>query len=311
MPNKPDLKGAKVFVTGASGFIGRHLLSALAAAGAAVSTLQHDSSVDTARGEGHRGDLRDAASIERAARSSAPDVIFHLAAFKQRSARIEDFARAIETNVLGSLNLLMAAAALPQLKSIVVIGTAEEYGQNKAPFVETMRELPVNAYSQSKQALTHLCEVLHRLHNLPVVVLRPSIAYGPGQSSDMFLPALIRSLLNNTPFAMTGGAQTRDFIYVSDLVDAMLLAATHAGVAGEVLNIGSGQPVTIATLAQKVAALTGRPELLQLGKLPYRPGEVMDYRVDPAKARRLLGWSPRIDLDAGLAATIEHYRQHA
>jgi nucleoside-diphosphate-sugar epimerase len=311
MQNKPDLKGAKVFVTGASGFIGRHLLSALAAAGAAVSVLQHENSVDATPGTTHRGDLRDAASVTQAVNSSAPDMIFHLAAFKQRSAQIADFARAVETNVLGSLNLFTAAAALPHLKSIVVIGTAEEYGHNAAPFTETMRELPVNAYSQSKQSLTHLCEVLHRLHKLPVVVLRPSIAYGPGQSSDMFLPALIRSLLENAPFAMTGGAQTRDFVYVSDLVDAMLLAATNAGVAGEVLNIGGGQPVTIATLAQKVAALTGRPQLLQLGKLPYRPGEVMDYRIDTAKARRLLGWSPRIDLDAGLAATIEFFRQHA
>ena len=108
MSNKPGLKDAKVFVTGASGFIGRHLLSALATAGAVVSTLQHESSVDAPPGTIHRGDLRDAASVERAVRSSAPDVIFHLAAFKQRSARIEDFARAIETNVLGSLNLLTA-----------------------------------------------------------------------------------------------------------------------------------------------------------------------------------------------------------
>ena len=89
-----------------------------------------------------------------------------------------------------------------------------------------------------------------------------------------------------------------------------LLAATRANVAGEILNVGSGRPVTIAAIAHKVAAITGKPELLQFGKLPYRPGEVMAYSVDPAKTRALLGWSPRIDLEQGLASTIDHFRQH-
>ena len=305
-----DLQDARAFVTGASGFIGQHLLAALAAGGAAISALQHTHAAGTYKVDSHVGDLRDAAFVKRAVQASAPDFIFHLAAFKQRSARIEDFSSALETNVLGSLNLLAAAAALPRLKAIVVMGTAEEYGHNTAPFFETMREQPVSAYSQSKQSLTHLCEVLHHLHGLPVVVLRPTIAYGPGQSTDMFLPALIRSLLTDIPFPMTAGEQTRDFVYVSDVVDAMLLAATRANVAGEILNVGSGRPVTIAAIAHKVAAITGKPELLQFGKLPYRPGEVMAYSVDPAKTRALLGWSPRIDLEQGLASTIDHFRQH-
>lgn len=309
IPGNPDLNGARAFVTGASGFIGRHLVASLAAGGAVVSRLEHQHRSSASPGEVHVGDLRDAAFVARAVQACTPDVIFHLAAFKQRSARIDDFALALETNVLGSLNLFSAAATLPRLKAIVVMGTAEEYGHNVAPFVETMREQPVNAYSQSKQSLTHLCEVLYQLHRLPVVVLRPTIAYGPGQSTDMFLPALIRSLLAGVPFPMTAGGQTRDFVYVSDVVDAMQLAATREGVAGQILNIGSGQPVTIAALAHKVAAITGIPGLLQTGKLPYRPGEVMAYSVDTAKAFALLGWAPRIGLDQGLAATIEHFQR--
>ena len=305
-----DLKGTKTLVTGAAGFIGQHLLAALAAGGAKIATLDHHRSPRDGSSESHVGDLRDAAFVARAVRESAPDLIFHLAAFRQRSTGINDFVRALETNVLGSLHLFAAAAAQSSLKAIVVMGTAEEYGRNAAPFLETMRELPVSAYSHSKQALTHLCEVLHDLHGLPAVVLRPSIAYGPGQSSDMFLPALIRSLLADTPFPMTAGEQTRDFVYVSDVVDAMLLAATGTGLAGQILNIGSGQPVTIAALAHKVAALTGKPQLLQVGKLPYRHGEIMSYTVDTAKARALTGWSPQVGLEKGLAATIDFFRQH-
>jgi nucleoside-diphosphate-sugar epimerase len=307
----PDLRGIRALVTGAAGFIGRHLLAGLSASGATIATLDRNDSPRAGAAESYLGDLRDAAFVQNALRKSAPDVVFHLAAFKQRSTRIDDFVEALETNVLGSLHLFAAAATLPALKKIVVLGTAEEYGRNTAPFLETIREHPVSAYSYSKQSLTHLCEVLHHLHGLPAVVLRPTVAYGPGQSTDMFLPALIRSLLADTPFPMTAGEQTRDFVYVSDVVDAMLLAATAAGSAGQILNIGGGQPITIAALAHKVAALTGKPGLLQPGKLAYRQGEVMSYSVDIAKARALLGWSPRVGFDEGLAVTIDYFRQQA
>lgn len=304
-----NLQNARAFVTGASGFIGRHLLAALTSRGAAISALQHEQDAGTEREKTHVGDLSDAIFVKRALATSAPDFIFHLAAFKERSARIADFNRALETNLIGSLNLFSAAATLPSLKAIIVLGTAEEYGPNNSPFIETMREHPVSAYSYSKQCMTNLCEILHHLHGLPIVVLRPTIAYGPGQSTDMFLPALIRSLLSNRPFPMTAGRQTRDFVYVSDVVNAILIAATQPGAAGHILNVGSGRPITIENLARKVAAITGNAGLLQLGKLPYRQGEVMDYSVDLAKTCSILGWSPQIDFTQGLAATIDHFRK--
>ena len=307
--NPRDLTGARALVTGGTGFIGRHLVAALAANGAKAAILSRNGAPASAGAIVFAGDLRDAAFVKNAVREFAPDIIFHLAAFKQRSALIEDFVTATEINVLGSLHLLAAAADGKNLRAIVVMGTAEEYGRNPAPFHESMRELPVSAYSYSKQSLTHLCEVLHFLHGLPAVVLRPTIAYGPGQSADMFLPALIESMLKDALFPMTAGEQTRDFVYVSDVVDAALLAATRPGVAGRVVNIGSGEVVTIADLARKVAAMTGKSDLLQIGRLAYRQGEVMSYSVDTTDARALLGWMPRIALKQGLAQTINFYRQ--
>ncbi len=307
--NPRDLDGARALVTGGTGFIGRHMVAALAANGAKVAILSRNVGPGSDGTIVYAGDLRNVAFVEKAVGEFAPDIIFHLATFKQRSARIEDFVTATETNVLGSLHLLAAAANCKTLRTIVVMGTAEEYGRNPAPFHESMRELPVSAYSYSKQSLTHLCEVLHYLHGLPAVVLRPTIAYGPGQSADMFLPALIESLLKDAPFPMTAGEQTRDFVYASDVVDAALLAATRPGVAGRVLNVGSGEVVTIAQLARKVAAMMGKSGLLQIGQLAYRQGEVMSYSVDTADARALLGWTPRIALEQGLAQTIDYYRQ--
>jgi nucleoside-diphosphate-sugar epimerase len=303
------LRGARVLVTGGTGFIGGHLVARLAAGGAKPAILSRDGRSRPADTDVYTGDLRDGAFVRHAIRDCAPDLIFHLASYKRRSARIEDFLPAVETNVLGSLHLFDAAAGLATLKGIVVMGTAEEYGRNPTPYGESMREFPVSAYSYSKQSLTHLCEVLHHLHGLPAVVLRPSIAYGPGQSADMFLPALIQSLLREAPFPMTAGEQTRDFVFVTDVVDAALRAALRPDLAGEVFNIGSGAAITIADLARRVAALAGRPELLQIGSLPYRPGEVMSYSVDIAKARTMLGWRPQVELEEGLAVTVEHCRR--
>lgn len=309
--NPRDLEGARVLVTGGTGFIGRHVVAALSAIGAKVAILSRHGAPGSTGVFAYTGDLRDVAFVKTAVREFAPDIIFHLATFKQRSALIEDFVTATEINVLGSLHLFAAAANSKTLRAIVVMGTAEEYGRNPAPFRESMRELPVSAYSYSKQSLTHLCEVLHYLHGLPSVVLRPTIAYGPGQSVDMFLPALIESLLKDAPFPMTAGEQSRDFVNVSDVVDAALLAATRPGIAGRVLNIGSGEVVTIAELARKVAAMMGKSGLLQIGRLAYRQGEVMSYSVDTTDARALLDWAPRIALEQGLAQMIDSHRRRS
>jgi nucleoside-diphosphate-sugar epimerase len=297
-------------VTGGTGFIGRHLVARLVEVGAKVAILSRDGRSGLPDMELHVGDLRDEVFVRRAIRECSPDLIFHLASYKQRSAQIADFLPALETNVLGSLHLFDAAAGQATVKGIVVMGTAEEYGRNPTPFGESMREFPVSAYSYSKQSLTHLCEVLHHLHGLPAVILRPSIAYGPGQSPDMFLPALIQSLFKGAPFPMTAGEQTRDFVFVSDVVDAALRAALRPDLAGEVFNVGSGATVTIADLARRVSVLVGRPELLQIGSLSYRQGEVMSYGVDICKARTLLGWQPQVELEEGLNLTIEHCRRN-
>jgi UDP-glucose 4-epimerase len=174
-----------------------------------------------------------------------------------------------------------------------------------------MREAPVSAYSFSKQCATHLSQMMHASFGLPVVVVRPSLAYGPGQHSDMFLPALIDSLLRGAPFAMTRGEQTRDYVYVGDLVEALLRAGVGPGIDGEIINIGSGQATRIADLVQRVEALLDAPGLVQLGVLDYRTGEAMAYSFDVGKAHSALGWLPQTSIDDGLRSTIAWLRaQH-
>ncbi len=303
------LKDRKVLVTGANGFIGRHLVRALTGQKAWVSVIdmsqvQGPDGTDVTT---YTGNLEDGEFIDECVERCSPDIIFHLAAFKERSSDIASFYRAVRVNILGSLNLFAALGRCKSVSSVVVLGTAEEYGRNESPFTEEMRGKPVTAYSYSKLCLTNLCEILYSLYRLPVVVLRPTLAYGPGQGTDMFMPSLIRSLVEERSFVMTPGEQTRDFLYITDLVDALIKTSVAQGVQGEIINIGSGTPVRLLDLVAMVEGMLDKKGLVRIGGRDYRPDEIMDYHVDTSKVKRLIGWEPRISLEEGIKLTIESF----
>ena len=302
------LDGKKILVTGGRGFIGRSLVDALIGHRAVVTTLDM---VPPENGAADltacTGDIEDRSFADECVERCKPDVVFHLAAFKERSSDVEDFYRAVGVNVVGCLNLLSALVRHGGVSSVVVLGTAEEYGRNESPFAESMREAPVTAYSYSKLCVTNLCGMFHSLYRLPVVVLRPTLAYGPGQEAGMFLPSLIRSLVEKRPFVMTPGEQTRDFVYITDLVDAMIQASRARAAPGQVINIGSGTPVKLLDLAIMVERLLDRQGLVKVGGREYRPDEIMDYCVDTTKARTLMGWKPKVSLDEGIKLTIASF----
>ena len=208
------LSGQRVLVTGANGFIGRYLLDLLVDSGARVYVLDKMETESRLVEKSYRGDMRDATFVSDSVMDSRPQIIYHLAAFKKRSSEFTDFSQEIDVNLIGTLNLLTPAARLEGLQSVVVLGTCEEYGHSATPFAEGVRELPVNAYSFSKLCVTHLCQVMKAVYKMPLVVLRPSVAYGPGQAADMFLSSLLSTLLEGKPFKMTAGTQTRDYIYI-------------------------------------------------------------------------------------------------
>jgi UDP-glucose 4-epimerase len=302
-------RGKRVLVTGATGFVGGHLLRALSDAGAAVAVLTRGDAAMPVPARVFTGQLADRDFVRLALQVWQPQVVFHVAGARERSLSREAFDKTIEANLVGTLNLLYGAVGLAGLERIVVLGTGEEYGRSRAPFGETLREEPVSAYSFSKQCATQLSQLMHRSFGLPVTVLRPAVAYGPGQQSDMFLPALIQTLLLGEEFNMTAGEQTRDYVYIDDLVEALLLAGTGALIDGEIINVGGGQAVRIAELVERVEAQLDCKGLVRRGALPYRTGEAMEYELDVSKARALLGWAPRTSLDEGLRRTVAWYRK--
>lgn len=316
MSLQASYSGKKVLVTGASGFVGRHLFQKLAQFGCEIAVISRGQVSFSEKVRVYSGSIEDKAFMTETVSEFSPNIVFHLAAARDRVLTQEAFNNTIQANIVGTLNVLFACTKLNDLKRVVVLGTAEEYGPNKAPFVETMRELSVSAYSFSKQSATHLSQLMYNSFGLPTVVIRPSIAYGPGQKNDMFLPALIQSLIKGEPFLMTPGEQTRDYIFIDDLVEALVKTGCAylekdeaTKINGEIINIGSGQAIQIAKLVQQVEKLLQVKDLAKLGALQYRKTEQMNYWLDVDKAKKLLNWSSETSLEAGLAKTIQWMRE--
>lgn len=260
------------------------------------------------------GNLTDRPAVERCLRGAEPEVIFHLAGntsgrhFQGDWASVEP---AIADNFVATLSLLRAAAESGvAIRSVIRTGGLEEYGGGATPYVEAQREQPRSPYSASQVAATHWCQMLQPSLPFAVVTLRPALIYGPAQSADFLIPALIASLLRGKRFHLTDGTQARDLLYVDDFVRAMLLAAgaDASALRGAILNISTGQEYLIRDVARRVASALAAESLLDVGTHPTRAGELVHLVAANAEAKCRLGWQPEVDLDEGLQRTIAWYR---
>lgn len=307
--------GRVVLVTGASGFIGSHLSRLLVDQGAEVHAVT--SSVSSiwpdrlrhlrGRVRLHEANLTDRTAMDRLARDVRPSIVFHLGAYTHVGkswARIDE---CVQTNVQGTVNLLQALDAVGYDR-FVNVGTSEIYGAIDVPFHEDDHPRPASPYAVSKHAAEQFCRIGHASYGWPIVRVRPFNAYGPAQSPDRIVPEVVVRGLLGQPLPMTSGEQTREFNHVEDLAEGLLAAGTADGVEGRLINLGGGEEVAIRDLATRILTLAGSDVVPDLGALPERPVEIRRMRADASRARRLLGWQPRHDLDTGLARTIDWYR---
>ena len=316
---------ATVLVTGAAGFIGSNLCRVLLEEGHAVRGVDNLSQSTMLNLEPLLGDprfrfapedVRDEAAMRRQAEGAS--VLVHLAAFK-----IPRYGNALDTllvNTHGTESLLKAAAATRA--QLVFASTSDVYGKNPhLPFAEAsdlhLGETAVKrwAYATSKILDEHLCFAYQQERGVPVIVLRFFGSYGPGQNrtwwggpQSVFIDAALRGL----PMEVHGdGQQTRSFTYVDDTVDGIVRAMFSKRAVGEILNIGNTKPVTIQALAELVWRLagTGEPKIHRVSYQAFGRYEDVRARVpDIGKAREMLGFEPRVDLEEGLRRTIEWQR---
>jgi NAD dependent epimerase/dehydratase len=307
----------RILVTGAGGFIGSHLVDVLVKKGACVRAfVRYNSRSDPGmlsclspdiieQVEVISGDLRDLTAVEEAARSM--DIIFHLGALIAIPYSYQHPAEVVETNIIGTLNILLAARK-NEIGRIVHTSSSEVYGT--AVTVPINEDHPLQGqspYSASKIGADKLAESFYCAYQLPVVTLRPFNTYGPRQSARAVIPTIISQVLTQDVICLGNLNTRRDFTYVADTVDGFLCAAKTAGIEGRTFNLGVGTDISIGDLAQEIITQVGRPVQIKVESERFRPekSEVQRLISDNRLARECLGWKPEIDLSQGLDHTIE------
>ena len=314
-----DYSGVRVLVTGASGFLGSHASDSLVSRGADVHVFIRNTSSTALLADVkdriafHYGDLTDYGSLLGCFQSSKPEIVFHLAgdASARRSEGGWNAVRAsIETNLLGTINVLRAASESEGVESVVRVGGLEEYGHSPTPFRELNREQPVSAYSAAQVAAAHFCQALQPDLAFQVVTIRPALVYGPRQGQRFFIPQLIESCLSGTDFDMTDGTQSRDIVYVDDVVDGLMLAGMKDDQRGAVINLSSGREHAISEIAEQVVRLTGSSIQLRRGSRPTHHSDLRHLVGSTDHAERTIGWRARTSMREGLERTVQwHMRQ--
>jgi UDP-glucose 4-epimerase len=307
----------KALVTGGAGFIGSNLVDALLARGDEVTVVDDLSNgrrenLEEALAAGAtlaEADIRDRPAIERIAAAAEPEVVFHLAAQIDVRKSVADPAFDASINVGGTANVLEAARAAGAGRVVFTSTGGAIYGEGDGqnlPLPEEAPLAPEAPYGQSKFAAEGYLSLYERLHGLSSVSLRLGNVYGPRQDplGEAGVIAIFcgRLRAGERPTVFGDGRQTRDYIYVGDVVSAALAAAGPDATGA--INVGTGIETDVLELVRLLGELGGtesfEPELA-----PARPGEVQRISIDPSRAERELGWKPQMGLEEGLRVTLD------
>lgn len=298
-------------VTGSSGLVGGHLVARLIADGVSVTGLDN-AEPRTSRHAGFRDlriDVRDAAAVNVAMLEAKPEVVYHLAAQASVSVSMREPIIDIETNVLGTVHLARAAIAAGVRRFVFVSTGGALYGNPAiVPVTEEMHAAPASVYGASKLATEQYLAVLFAGTGVSLSVVRPGNIYGPAQDphGEAGVVAIFtqRMLRDEAVTIFGDGSQQRDYVYVTDVVDACVRAAD--GPAATCL-LGTGAGTSTRTIFETLARLTGYARAVEYA--PDRPGDIQRTWLSPARARAVWGWEPRVSLDAGMAETVAWFRE--
>jgi UDP-glucose 4-epimerase len=305
----------RILVTGGAGFIGSHVVDAYVAAGHEVAVLDNFSTGNEANlnpaAEAHRVDLRDQPAVERLVASFQPEIVNHHAAQSEVPKSVADPSFDAEVNIVGGLNLLKACTEHAVKKVIFISTGGALYGEpDVVPADEDHPVRPLSPYGTSKFCFEQYLGTFKRTFGLEYTVLRYANIYGARQdfyAEEGRVVAIFASrMLAGKPVTIDGdGGQSRDMLHVGDAATANLAALERGS--GGIFHVSTGTPVTINDLYRKLATLTGYKPAPNHG--PRRKGDVYRIALDNTRARRDLGWEPRIDLEEGLSLTVDYFRE--
>jgi UDP-glucose 4-epimerase len=301
------IEDRRILITGGAGFVGSHLARRLTPQNDVhvVDNLSAGAHTNVPeRATFHRADIRDPDVLERL--TYDVDLVFHEAAVVSVARSVEDPPGVHETNTDATLHLLELARQRDF--RIVLASSAAVYGHpDTVPITETAPKTPTSPYGVDKLTVDHYARLYNDLYGVETVSLRYFNIYGPGQTGGDYaavIPIFCDQALSDEPITINGdGSQTRDFVYISDVVDANLHAATTDAV-GEAFNIGTGTATSIINLATTIREVAGSTS--ELTYTDPRPGDIDESVADITKARQALEYDPTVSLQDGLQRMIEH-----
>ena len=309
-----NFRNKKILVTGGAGFIGSHLINKLVDLKSKVTvTVKYNSIIDNQRlinvwNKIHiiESDLRNTDSV-LSLKNKKFDYIFHLAAYNHVGDSFTHISETINSNLFSTINLLEHG---PFYKKFIHMGSSEIYGsQKRIPFNTSEMPNPMSPYAIGKYSSELYSILKNKIDKRNLICLRPFNTFGPFQSEKAIIPEIIIKCLMGKPVLTTPGDQTREFNYVENIIEAMLLTSSKLKSFDSPINIGSNKPIKIKNLVKKIHLLTNSKSKLQIGKINYRHNEIWKMQADNKFITNKIKWKPKVSFDQGLKISINWYRR--
>ena len=298
-------KKTNLIIFGGTGFIGYHLAKKILQKGwniTCVSSKSPKKSRRLSKVKYLRCDVRDNKKLKKIIKKKYSHVV-NLSGYVDHSNKTKTY----QSHYIGCKNIAKIFLKF-RPTSFVQMGSSLEYGKVTSPQKESAKSKPISNYARSKFLSTKYLLSIYRKENFPVTILRLYQAYGPGQDLNRLIPIVINSCLKKEKFPCSEGKQYRDFIHVSDVTNAIFKTLTNPKARGHIINIGSGKAINIKSLIKKIVNLA-RGGIPQYGKIKLRKEESLKIFPSIIKAKKILKWQPKVNLDRGLISTIKKYSE--
>ncbi len=305
----------KVLITGGAGFIGANFVYTFLDLGYHVTIIEKQETnlwrLETIKDTItiQHIDLTNYERLEPFILTLQPNIILHFATYGAYQSKQQDIQTTINTNLLGTINLVNACAKIP-FECFINTGTSSEYGLKNRAMKETDVLEPNNLYGITKSASTMYCSYMATSKNLPIATVRPFAVYGYFEEKERLVPTIIRACLENSPLKLSSPNSVRDFVFIEDLISAcMLIIKNIEKTKGEIFNIGSGKQTTIEEVFKITKKITGskiQPTYNQIKQNQYEPQK---WLADISKSKKMLQWKPKYSLEAGLKKNLSWFKK--
>ena len=301
------IKSKKILVVGGTGFIGSHLVKKCLEIGWKVTSLSLKKRKLKKKNKNLKYIFADFTKIDVLKKKIKFDFdyIVNLGGYIDHSNEKQKNLKILNNHFYSTVNLI--SLNKKKIKKYLHIGSSDEYGQNKSPVRETFREDAGSTYALAKSMSSNLLLSLYKEKKFPATIIRLFLVYGPNQKRDRLIPYVIFNSLKGKPINLSKGNQLRDFCYIDDVIDAIILCLKSKKANGHIFNVGSGKPITVKDIVKKIVTITGNGNL-RFNKKITKKKENLQLYPSIKKIRSKIGWKQKTSLDIGLKKTINFYK---